>query len=269
MSLPKQLSLNTLNKIVDRLKLVEVLGEDGDYFIKIRENKTLNLPFGAKEIEVIADIRIFRGGPIQDLIYAGIVVPGMVDSHMLFAFTPGDSAVPHFTLDSVGSFIPTKILAYHLDLVPRVDLGSNLEHLTNVFHPLTDTYTDTRSWEGMTPAHISPLQYALMSPWMLTHRCSDEAYAKLPESVDAYLNHWFSLVENGVKTDISSAQLLNRDLANRAAIFNIDVDPVWHRIIPLIGEEVAAQLLQILRTGYNPKSNDPSVVTSGVEAQAK
>ncbi len=51
------------------------------------------------------------------------VAPINLDSHMLYAYTPPASAVPHFTLDSICH---GDGFAFHLDLPPRVDPGASL-----------------------------------------------------------------------------------------------------------------------------------------------
>ena len=130
MSLPKQLSHATLEKIIKRLNLKEILAENGESYRKTVTKK--KFPFG--EFDVFVDIRIFKGNGVSDVVYAGIACPPMVDSHMIFAFTPEHSAVPHFTLDSVASSIAGQdIFAYHLDLVPRLDLGANLQYMYDVY----------------------------------------------------------------------------------------------------------------------------------------
>ena len=66
-----------------------------------------------------------------------VVPPIQLDSHMMFAFTPSDSAVPHFTLDSVRA---GDHHAFHLDLIPRLDLGAHLAYMDACFTPLTPTF---------------------------------------------------------------------------------------------------------------------------------
>ena len=39
---------------------------------------------------------------------------------------------------------------------------------------------------------------------------------------------------------IDAAQLAARNVANKKIIFDPDVDPVWNRIAPMIGEEAVA-----------------------------
>jgi hypothetical protein len=160
---------------------------------------------------------------------------------MLFAFTPGTSAVPHFTLDSVSA---GEHFAFHLDLIPRLDLGSNLVYMDEVFGPLTEAQEKGAAIDGLSKAHLSPRQYAIMSPWMLANRATEDAFNAIEEAVQAYQEHWFSLLDSGVSAealgDVSPEQLAQRNLRNKRIIFDPDVDPVWNRITSMIGEEAVA-----------------------------
>ena len=79
------------------------------------------------------------------LVYVGMTVEQFgLDSHMLFAFTPTSSPVPHFTLDAV---LAGTQYAFHLDLIPRVDPGANLAYLDHCFAPLTEAHDACRSEE--------------------------------------------------------------------------------------------------------------------------
>ncbi len=238
MTLANDLSQSLLNTVQDYFSLEEVKGADGGPY--------LPLPCPIPGVPA-GQCRVFKGDKIPLMVYVGAGLPmANLDSHMIFAFTEEDSLIPHFTLDAIKM---GEQYAFHLDLIPRVDLGANLEYMNAAFQPLTGMYTEACALEGLSAAELAPRQKALMSPWMLTHRATEEAYKQLPAVVDSYLEHWFGLVEKGVECDLSSTALIERDMRNRAAIFNIDVDPVWRRIIPLLGEENAALLLQILRHG--------------------
>ncbi len=91
-----------------------------------------------------------------------------------------------------------------------------------------------------------------MSPWMLVNRAEAEAFKKIGDSVDFYLNHWFSLVENGIREDItkqfSPENLAERDRKNREIIFNPDVDKVWAQVDRLVGAEMSAKMREILKS---------------------
>ncbi|WP_144121190.1 hypothetical protein [Catellatospora sichuanensis] len=184
----------------------------------------------------VGSVRIFRGEAVAKVVYVGLVVPMIhLDSHMIFAFTPEDSAVPHFTLDSVygGSYH-----AFHLDLIPRADLAAHLPYLDAAFHPLTPVFEAASAAEGLSPAAVGPRQRAIMSPWMLVNRATEEAFAGIDEHVNAYADHWSTLVEKGVAVDgLTGADLAARDAAVRANIFSRDVDPVWAQVSRLLGDE--------------------------------
>jgi hypothetical protein len=236
MSLAKTLSNNTLNAIIGRLGLVE----KGSPYL------TLHSPMSPAPV---GELRQFSGGPVQRMVYIGLSVPPIgLDSHMIFAFTAPDSPLPHFTLDSV---LAGPHFAFHLDLIPRVDLGANLAYINEVFEPLTAVFDATKQIEGLTPAHLSPRQYALMSPWMLAYRANEEAFAQIDEQVNQFLNHWFAIVEAGISADtlasLNNTDFATRDQRNRAAVFNAEVDPVWNQVERLIGAEMGERLREILR----------------------
>ena len=237
MSLSKELSQKTLDTIIERFGMEEV----GAPYREINSQ----IPPGAK----VGEMRIWQGDAVRKLVYIGITVPMMqLDSHMLFAFTPPDSPIPHFTLDSV---LAGPTFAFHLDMIPRADLGANLAYLDAAFHPLTEEYQKARKIEGLTEARLSPRQYAIMSPWMLVNRATEEAYRQVEPSIDVYVNHWAGLVENGLPDEavagLTVDYLSNRDAQNRSIIFNVDVDPVWNQLKPLIGEEMGALMRSVLK----------------------
>ena len=108
---------------------------------------------------------------------------------------------------------------------------------------------EAKKIEGLSKAHISQRQVALMSPWMLVHRADPEAFEAIQSPVADYLKHWLELVEKGVGEDADATLLADRDSANRSAIFNRDVDPVWGQIERLLGEQSATALRELLRLG--------------------
>jgi len=241
MSLAKTLSIGTLEKIVARFALREV----GAPYLTL-SSPAFPQPLGA--------CRIFTGERVRKMVYIGLTFPPAgLDSHMIFAFTPPASAVPHFTLDSVLAGPPGggAHFAFHLDLLPRVDLGANLAYMNAVLQPLTAEFDAAKKIDGLTAAHLSPRQYAIMSPWMLAYRATEAAFALVEPHVNHYLEHWFRLVEDGVSAEIASggdgAALAARDQLNRNAIFNPEVDPVWAQIDRMLGAEMSERLRGILR----------------------
>lgn len=241
-SLSQALWQKTLDRVVNTLGLSEELSADGEPFLPL--NCQAPMYDGA-----IGQVRRFTGGPLFQLVTSTIVVPPIgLDSHMMFAFMPSDSAVPHFTLDSVRA---GEHHAFHLDLIPRLDLGSNLAYMDECFSPLTESHQRAQAIEGLSPAQLNPRQYAIMSPWMLANRATPEAFSEIEASVNEYLDHWFALVAGGVSAqsigDVTAPQLVARDGRNKAIIFNEDVDKVWDQITPLIGRDAVDTQIELLR----------------------
>lgn len=197
--------------------------------------------------EPVGSLRLFSGDKVHKMVYIGLVVPPIgLDSHMIFAFTKPESHLPHFTLDSV---MAGPYFAFHLDLIPRADLGANLKYMNAVFDNLTPIFEEAKKIEGLTAAQLGPKQYALMSPWMLAYRASESAFEQIQTPVNGYLDHWFNLVENGIEADAvpASTDFAERDQLNRDAIFDPEVDKVWAQVSRLIGEETSETLRGILK----------------------
>jgi hypothetical protein len=242
MSLPKALHEKVLSAIVERFNLVEDLAEDGGPYLPL----VSQLPMHQGSV---GHMRRFTGNPLFQVVTSSIVVPALqLDSHMVFAFAPSDSAIPHFTVDSVQA---GEHHAFHLDLIPRMDLGSQLAYMNEVFSPLTDNWERGSAIEGLSRAHLSPRQLGIMSPWMLANRATESAVVDIGKVVDEYLAHWFTLVDQGISAQalngISASELIERDRRNKFAIFNADVDPVWQRIVPMVGSEAAEKQIETLR----------------------
>ena len=152
-SLPAKLYAGTLQRLVDTLGLQEVRAADGGPYLPL----VSQLPMVQGNVGMV---RVFSGGPLFRLVTCSLAVaPIQLDSHMLFAFTPGSSAIPHFTLDSVKA---GEHFAFHLDLIPRLDLGANLAYMDEVFAPLTPAYEAGVAIEGLSRAHLSPRQLSLI-----------------------------------------------------------------------------------------------------------
>ncbi|MDR7172410.1 hypothetical protein J2W56_006171 [Nocardia kruczakiae] len=228
MSLPTTLSTRTLETLS---------GATGSIVV---EDRALHSPMSP---EPVGRLRVLRGGQIDKVVTVDLVVPPIgLDSHMIFAFTAADSAVPHFTLDAVYG---GEYYAMHLDLIPRADLAVNLDYLDAVYLPLTPLLDAAWQLDGVAPAAIGPRQRALMSPWMVVCRASESAFGQLTETVDAYLRHWLTLLDKGVPAP--DADLPARDRANRANLFSPEVDPVWHQVTRLLGAEQSEQVRRELQ----------------------
>ncbi|MDX6744379.1 hypothetical protein [Actinocorallia sp. A-T 12471] len=228
-SLPKGLFDRTLAKLEETDDLKLVIGDD------------LAGPFGP---DPVGRLEVRTGTKLAKVVTIGLVVPQIgMDSHMIFAFLPADSPIPHFTLDSVEA---GGQLAFHLDLVPRADLASHLGYLDAAFEPLTPSFDRSKELFGASRAAIGPRQYAMMSPWMLVHRADAEQFKQVDTFVDDYFGHWKGLVEGGLPDDVVATlhdtDLAARDALNRSYLFSPEVDPVWANVTRLVGEETSARL---------------------------
>lgn len=233
--LAAQLASSTLDKLCKKLAL--------------RETEKIQLTSPMMP-EPVGKVQVFCGEKISKAVYVGMSVPFIkLDSHMIFAFAKPDSPVPHFTLDSVMN---DESYAFHLDLIPRVDLGANLEYIDAVYGALSDVFEKAQQIEGLSKANLNPRQLAVMSPFMLVNRATAEAFQKIFASIDFYLNHWFSLVENGIGEDVEkkifAADFAERDRRNREIIFNPAVDKVWGQVDRLVGAEMSAKMREILKS---------------------
>lgn len=246
MTRAQDLSLEQLNVIVDRLGLVEDVGDNG-------ETPRYPLVGGFGPVGVCRTFRepgVSGADGITVTYIAMSVGPIGLDSHMLYAHTPPASAVPHFTLDSI---LHGEEFAFHLDLPPRVDSGANLAYLDHVYGPLTAVRASALEIAGLTPAHISPKQWAIMSAWMIVQRADAVAFEEVFAPVAAYRNHWLDLVGAGVPDAAlegpaaDPAERAARDVRNRAAVFSPAVDPVWLQVDRMVGTEMSGRLQQLLR----------------------
>ena len=235
MSLSADLCLDAVETIETSLSLTE----------------TLNTPLvSAFDGSAVGTHRVLSCDGVAAVVYVGMTVEAFgLDSHMCFAFTHRHSPVPHFTVDSV---LAGPHYAFHLDLIPRLDPGANLAYIDHCYGPLTEVHDQVVALEGLTPAHLSPRQWQLMSAWMLAHRADEDGFRGVFDAVAHYRDHWLRLVVEGVPDDAvgdtTPDDLDRRDSLNRAAIFNPDVDPVWGRVDQLLGRETSADIRSSLKT---------------------
>jgi len=244
MSLPLDLCWSNVQAISSRLGLAEITGSDS----ALGEPAPYRVLTSPMSPEPVGSVRVFSTPDVCTLVYVGMTVPAIgLDSHMMFAFMPPTSAVPHFTVDSVQS---GDDFAFHLDLIPRLDLGAHLAYMDHVFTPLTEARDECLAIPGLTPAHLSPRQWALMSEWMLANRADESAFRGIGDTVATYREHWFGLVEAGVPAEVldgvDAATLSARDEANRSHIFNPDVDRVWANVARLLGDAKAEEMRSLL-----------------------
>ncbi|HAM24832.1 MAG TPA: hypothetical protein DHW34_03440 [Actinobacteria bacterium] len=247
MSLPKDLADRTLATMVDRLGATEVTGDDGGPYL------TLTNVFDGSEVGMM---RVFKAPAVPKIVYCGLTVEKFkMDTHMIFGFTPSESPLPHFTLDSVNA---NGSLAFHLDLITKAELSVHVPYMDYVYGGLTDTFKDTISWEGLSRAQVGPRQYAMMSPWMLVSRATEPTFRRFSGAdedkpsgpVNTYVNYWIDLVEKGVPEEIAAgvpaAEAEAHDRQLRYNLFSPEVDPVWGDVGKIVGEEPAEKMRAML-----------------------
>ena len=253
-TLAGKISHKTLTRITKHLGLTEITAGDGGPYLPLLATAFGNAPAGS--------LRLWGGGEkILKVAYIGISVEAIgLDSHMIFAFTNPASPIPTFTLDSVYTRLPPDtdpnfpeggdMYAFHLDLVPACDLGINEEYLQRCYVPLTERLTQVLAADGIYPAQLSPLQRAIMSPWMLAQRTTTAAYeSEVFAAASDYLEHWLALLDQGIgDVEIMGEYGARRDAENRAMIFNRDIDPVWQKIDMLLGADMSNKMIDVLRS---------------------
>ena len=233
MTAAKDLCFANLNTLCQTLNLKDISKEQKGFGPLVNPASQLT----------VGDAKVFGNGKVR-LVYVGLAVEAfMLDSHMLFAFTDKHSSAPHFTVDSVKV---GESFAFHLDLIPKKDLGANYTYLKNVYRPLNETFSEASKIPGLSPAHITPEQRAIMSPWMLVNRANTEAFDRMGSVVDSYLQHWLKLVDSPEFVDGGEGAVA-RDRAHRDLLFSPEIDPVWNQIEKTIGPETGKNIRDALK----------------------
>ncbi len=249
------ISQRTLAKLEESLGLTEIVAEDGGPSMQL-----VAPAFGNVDVGCLREWRAENG--VSRVVYTGISVDAIgLDSHMLFAFADHESLVPTFTLDSVFTNMPPgadpnfpdggAMYSFHLDLVPRCDLGVNHRYSQQVYEPLTESRRRVLDADGVYAAELTPMQQSIMSPWMLAQRVTPAAYEQdVFPAVDEYLDHWLGLVAGGIDSaDVRGEWGAGRDALSRQLIFNRDIDAVWAKIDGLLGPDVSEAMIASLRRG--------------------
>ncbi len=236
MSIVKNLALSTLDTIARSCQLKEV-GSAAE------PHKTLRSPMSP---EPVGAARLFEGQQGERMVYIGMTVPMIhLDSHMVFCFTGPESVVPHFTVDAVHA---GDHYAFHLDLIPRLDLAVNVAYMRCAYEALNAPHAQAKAIPGLSPAQLAPMQLAVMSPWMLAHRATETSMDAVGQVCGSYLDHWLALKKDGLRevSDKLGQDLAKRDLWHRSVLFSPEVDPVWRQVERLLGAPASEDLRSLL-----------------------
>lgn len=239
MSLAQLLSESTLNHLLEATGATEEHGSDGGNLLVAAP--TADGPSGT--------MRLFIGGSantsVQKIVWTMLEVPARgVTTCMIFAFANPTSGLPHFTLDC--SDHGNGGHAFHLDLLPRVELATHVEYMDEVYGPLTPVYATGHAIPGLSDTRTTQRQFAMMSPWMLVNLADEPAFRAVGDTVRAYADRWISLAEQGLSNDVvdslADTDLAARDARVRINLFSPEIDPVWGRVDSMIGPDAALMM---------------------------
>jgi nucleoside-diphosphate-sugar epimerase len=235
-----------LARIIDALGLVEETAADGDAALP------LHAVGGPLDGARIGEFRIFTRADGTRCVYSRLSIDEFgMDTHQVYAFTAANSPVPHLFLDTAISPNTEGTFHFGLDLVPRVDLGANLDYTLTVYGPLAETRAATLTQPGVLPVpSLGPLQWTLRSPWMVAAIVTPADLHKLTNVTDAYIDRWLDLMSAGLPAEVADSvtwqDLPQRDRRNREAMFSPRTNPVWILLDRLVGADAASQMRELL-----------------------
>ena len=242
----REMVTGVLNKLVSTLGLTEETGADGDAALPLL---AIGGPLDGQRI---GEFRVFTGSDDTRVVYSALAIDEFgMDTHQVYAFTGTDSAVPHLFVDTAISPNTEGTFHFGLDLVPRVDLGANIDYSESVYGPINEARAAALSQNGVMPVpSLGPLQWSIRSPWMAAAIVAPEDLKKLGDVVNVYVDHWLALVQNGLDADVEASvawqDLAERDHRNRAAMFSPRTNPVWGLVDRLVGAESGAAMKALL-----------------------
>jgi hypothetical protein len=192
-------------------------------------------------------VLVLAGGPVAVAVAVTLRRPGF-EGGMLYAFTAPQSAAPHLGFDT-GAVGPARIC--HLDLIPRIDLATDIGYVDAVYGPLTAAADAAADLPGVSPAHLPRRQRALLSPWMISCVLADptapDPYDALAPVVSEYVEQWCAVALAGAPSAVDPAELAARDRRTRPILFSPDVDEVWAGLEVMLGPDVGRVVLDIVQ----------------------
>ncbi len=148
------------DRLLKALDVDEVHGDDGGPL------QTFVAQMDPIAGQAIGELRLYRGA--VTVVTTGMESPMLgLDTHQVTVFTPGDSVVPHLTVDA--ALAPTQNGEHHVgaDVLGRVDLPANPDYLDAVYRPLSAALDAATADERLRPATgLDPVRKALRSPWL-------------------------------------------------------------------------------------------------------
>jgi hypothetical protein len=245
---PEAVCTRVVSKLIEELGCVDIAPDSPAWRDITREGRR------------VGELRVYRGrGRVQKIVTSHFNLEApftrasaasaaqaphqALESHSVTVFTAPESPVPHFVLDSVR-FGPK--VSFHVDLLPKRDLGVSLSYLDRCFAPLTDIRAeldqDTRFVAGSAPLR----QRALLSPWMALYTLDPELLGTAMGFIERYFKHWASLLRSDAPELHSAPDVAARDRQHRKLVFSREVDPVWGMLDRALGSDMVDVLLSVL-----------------------
>jgi hypothetical protein len=197
------------------------------------------------DAERIGELRVYRGrGVVEKVVGSRFTLSHPpLESHSLVVFTRPDSPIPHLIVDAVR-FGPS--LSFHVDLLPKRDLGVSLSYVDLCFAPLSAVRAEMDKDLRLSPGTAPLRQRAFLSPWMALYTHSPDASVAALGYVERYFEHWASLLRSRDPLLAPDIALVERDRAHRRLVFSRDLDPVWSMLDRAIGSASVDRLLAAL-----------------------
>lgn len=195
--------------------------------------------------EVIGELRVYRGrGRVQKVVSSRYTLTTpLVDSHSVVVFTRPESAVPHFSLESVRLGCEVHL---YVDLLPKRDLAVSLAYLDRCYAPLSAVVSELERDPRFRSVPVSLRHRALLSPWHVLSLHDPRDLGGAQNYVDRYVSHWASLLRSTAPEFDSSPELATRDIVFRKTLFSRTVDPSWALRDRTIGRETVDRILAAL-----------------------
>jgi hypothetical protein len=242
MSASQLLFEQVFKRFKDQLAVTE-LPVDNDHCFQTFTHSDTGKPAGL--------LKVYRGkAPVEYIITTSLYVEEIgLESYMLMAFVDPSSALPHFAFDAMTN---NERGAFHVDYIPRLDLGTHPEYSKQVFEPLNDTLDTMKANPDFSPGDGGRLLLSMLSPWTGLFQATPDKLAGGSTLIDRYVQHWFSLIDKGVSANTNVEALADRDRRHRLALYNEENDMLWGLLKNLIGEKDRDLILSLLRGELRP-----------------
>jgi len=203
----------------------------------------------------LGHVRCYTATGIDKLVFLTLEDSDQLDAAMLMAFGAPETTLPHLVLDVAHV---ARDYAVFVDMVPRVDLAVNVPYLHRVYAGLPDVIEGLRRHPKLKPSPVPATLMPFVSPWMVGFRCREDVLSQLFELVGPYVSKWLELRQSEPPSvRINRAELSDRDVCHRAALFSPAADPIWEVLGTLVGPLSATRVLALLHAHGVPPS--PSV----------